>query len=45
LPEITLRAAATLPPMVFDEAPLMEMPLPPLASALVPAAERPMRLP
>ena len=31
--------------MQFDDAPLMEMPLKPLGSALVPAAERPMRLP
>jgi len=43
--EITIaRGGQRLPPMVFDEAPLMEMPLKPLGRALVPAAERPMIL-
>src|SRR5207245_2002033 len=45
LPEMTLPAPETLPPMVLSAELLMVIPLPKLASAAVPAALVPMKLP
>src|SRR5262249_50068365 len=46
LPEMTLPAAAVVPPMVFAVAPLrMLTPVPPLGRAAVPAALVPMKFP
>ena len=45
LPEMTLRAAGLLPPMMLEMALTMATPAPPLGTAARPEAERPMRLP